>query len=73
MQVLIDPGNDTIKDVKRKLGKNLAVPPKDFKLYPVGKEDTKPPKNTDKPRAGDVLSMVSPKSAISPHVLQDTC
>jgi hypothetical protein len=50
MPVPIDTGNDIIINIKRKLGKKLCVPPTDFKLYPVRKEDAEPFKNRDKPR-----------------------
>ena len=41
-----------------------------FPWYLVGKEDPKPRKNADKPRAGDVLSMVPPKPVGSPHAIE---
>lgn len=68
--VPFDPKNDTIKDIKKKVGKELGIPPKDFKVQPTGKKNPKPLKNTDKPQPGDVLSMVPPKPILSPHVLK---
>lgn len=61
---------DTIKEIKKKIGKELGVPPKDFKLHPTEAKDLKPLKNTDKLKPGDVLSMIPAKRIASPHILK---
>ena len=63
LPIPIDP-DDTIKDVKKKVAKDLGVPPKNIRLQPEGAD--KPLKNVDKPTPGDILNVVPAKGETLP-------
>lgn len=60
--VPIDPDIDTIKDVKRKVGKKLGIPQNNVRLKPERQstKDPKPLKNSHRPVDGDILEVMPP-------------
>jgi hypothetical protein len=54
----IDPEKDTIKDVKRKVGKKLGIPQNDVRLIRQSTKVPKPLKNSHRPVDGDILEVI---------------